>query len=138
MEVCLETRQDLIELLKTSPYDFIILKFKADWCRPCKVIEPFVHDLVDKKIAQLDKENKKDVFLYVEVDVDVCFDLYAFLRQKKRINGIPAMFLYCKTLYKQQDPEYQYIPQSSVTGANESGIKKLFELIQWIINLVYL
>jgi hypothetical protein len=33
-------------------------------------------------------------------------------------------------LYKQQDPEYQYIPQSSVTGANESGIKKLFELIQ--------
>ena len=83
MEVCLETRQDLIELLKTSPYDFIILKFKADWCRPCKVIEPFVHDLVDKKIAQLDKENKKDVFLYVEVDVDVCFDLYDFLRQKK-------------------------------------------------------
>lgn len=80
MEVCLETREDLIELLKNNPYDYIVLKFKANWCRPCKVIEPFVHKQVEDKITQLDQENRKNVFLYVEVDVDVCFDLYSFLK----------------------------------------------------------
>ena len=129
MEVCLETREDLIELLKKNPYDYIVLKFKANWCRPCKVIEPFVHKQVEDKITQLDQENRKNVFLYVEVDVDVCFDLYSFLKQKKRINGIPALFLYSKKIYQTIDVEYQYIPQYSVSGANQKEIEGLFKLI---------
>ena len=29
-DVCLETRDDLNELLSTTPYEFIMLKFQAD------------------------------------------------------------------------------------------------------------
>lgn len=130
MEVCLETRNDLITLLKNSSYDYIVLKFKAEWCRPCKVIEPIVNEIVENKINELDKENKKNIFLFVEVDVDECHDLYSFLKQKKRINGIPAIFLYSKSVYKAIDSEYQYIPQASVSGASEGPIKKIFELIR--------
>ena len=49
-DVCLETRDDLNELLSTTPYEFIMLKFQADWCRPCKVLNPFVHKQVTQKL----------------------------------------------------------------------------------------
>jgi thiol-disulfide isomerase/thioredoxin len=58
MEVCLETREDLVDLLKCSTYEYIVLKFKAEWCKPCKVIDPFIHNLVDDKINVLNKKNE--------------------------------------------------------------------------------
>lgn len=128
--ICLETREDLIELLKTTKYDFVVLKFKANWCRPCKVIQPFVHELVDQKCKELDAKHKKDVFLYVDIDVDECCDLYAFLKKSKRINGIPAIFLYSKEITQKMDNDYIYIPHASVSGTKERDIQKLFDLIQ--------
>ena len=129
-DVCLETRDDLNELLSTTPYEFIMLKFQADWCRPCKVLNPFVHKQVTQKLKEMDEKQRKNVFLYVDVNVDVCIDLYAFLKQKKRINGIPAIFLYSKKISAQMDREHMYIPHASVTGVKEGEIKKLFDCIQ--------
>ena len=83
-EIHLENREDLNVLLKQTSYKYILLKFTASWCRPCKVIQPFLLDCVNEKIKDLDQLNKKKVFLYIEVDVDVCFDLYAFLKKKKQ------------------------------------------------------
>tara|TARA_B100001063_G_C16761362_1_gene556112 strand:- start:2312 stop:2704 length:393 start_codon:yes stop_codon:yes gene_type:complete len=130
MEVCLETREDLVDLLKCSTYEYIVLKFKAEWCKPCKVIDPFIHNLVDDKINVLNKQNRTNVFLYVEIDIDVCTDLYIFLKKMKRLNGVPSVLFYQKSIYDKIEDNYKYIPQQSISGANESAIQKLFDRIQ--------
>ena len=61
---------------------------------------------------------------------DECFDLYAFLKQKKMINGIPAIFLYSKKIYKNVEDNKLYIPQASISGTKEDQIKKVLHLIQ--------
>ena len=130
MEVCLETREDLVDLLKCSTYEYIVLKFKAEWCKPCKVIDPFIHNLVDDKINVLNKQNRTNVFLYVEIDIDVCTDLYIFLKKMKRLNGVPSVLFYQKSIYDKIEDDYKYIPQQSISGANENAIQKLFDRIQ--------
>ena len=119
-EIILENRQDLIDFLKTTKYEYIMLKFFADWCGPCNKISPFVNNLADEKI----KTNSN--FIFIEVNVDECFDLYAFLKKQKMIKGIPSIFLYKKEILNNIDLEHYYIPQSSISGTNESEIKKIF------------
>ena len=130
MEVCLETREDLIDLLKCSTYEYIVLKFKAEWCKPCKVIDPLNHKLVDDKINTLNLQKRKDVFLYVEIDIDICTDLYIFLKKMKRLNGVPSLLFYQKSIYEKVEDDYKYIPQQSISGANEGAIQKIFDRIQ--------
>ena len=128
--IYLETREDLIKLLNQSNYDYIIIKFKATWCKPCKTIEPFVNQQVSNKFKELNEKQKTNVFLYIEADVDECVDLYSFLKKMKRINGVPSMILYDKSVYSQFEDEYKYIPQHCVTGSYENKIKQLFDMIQ--------
>ena len=128
-QVILENRTDLVELLKTTKYQYVILKFTADWCKPCKTIKNYVNDLVNKKIKELDEKGKKDIFLFIEVNVDECFDLYSYLKKMKRMNGIPSIFLYDKNIYCNIEDDYKYIPQKSIVGANQHQIKQLFDLI---------
>ena len=61
-EIDLENREDLIKLLNSSAYKFIIIKFTATWCRPCKVIQPFLEKMVDEKIEKLNAQQKKNHF----------------------------------------------------------------------------
>lgn len=129
-DVILETREDLNKFLINSKYDFTILKFQADWCKPCKSIGPFVHDLVEEKIQHFNKMNVKNKFIFVEVDVDECFDLYAYLKKKKMINGIPAIFLYSRELYSKADPKELYIPHGSISGTNQDEIRKVLDYIK--------
>lgn len=119
-EIILENRQDLIEFLKTTKYEYIMLKFFADWCGPCNKISPFVNNLADEKI----KTNSN--FIFIEVNVDECFDLYAFLKKQKMIKGIPSIFLYKKEILNNIELEHYYIPQVSISGTNETEIKKIF------------
>jgi len=129
-EITLENREDLITLLKCSKYEYIILKFKAEWCKPCKVIKSCVNECVNKKIKELNEKGKKDVFLFIEVDIDECFDLYSYLKKMKRLNGVPSILFYDKSVYQNNDDEYKYIPQMSISGAQENRIKQLFDLIK--------
>ena len=78
-DIILETRNDLTDYLKQTEYEYVLLKFYADWCAPCKVIGPKIKDMLKKAI--LLRKNLK--FVYIEVNVDECFDLYAFLKQRK-------------------------------------------------------
>lgn len=128
-EIILETREDLTFFLKNTPYDFVILKFYADWCKPCKKITPFVTQLLEDKAKKFESEGVKNKFIFVSVDVDECFDLYAFMKKQKMINGIPALFLYSKKLYKQNDETHMYIPQASISGTSENEIRKVLDFI---------
>lgn len=127
-EIILETRTDLVKYLKETDYEHVILKFHADWCAPCKVIGPKVKNMVIQKAEEL--KNYRNKFIYIEVDVDECFDLYAFLKSKKMIRGIPTVFLYKKEIYSKADESLIFIPQSSISGAKEKDIQNLIDLIQ--------
>ena len=127
-EIILETRNDLVNYLKETKYEYVILKFHADWCAPCKVIGPKVKNMVLEKAEQLKSHENK--FIYIEVDVDECFDLYAFLKSKKMVRGIPTIFLYKKEIYSKSDESQLFIPQSSISGAKEKEIQNLINLIK--------
>lgn len=126
-EIILETRHDLVEYLKATPYDYVILKFYADWCAPCKHIGPKVRNIVEQTADKFSNEENK--FIFIEVNVDECFDLYAFLKSKKMVRGIPTMFLYSKKVYENVEDAHKFIPQASVSGTKEAEIQHLFDNI---------
>tara|TARA_Y100000389_G_scaffold177526_1_gene189860 strand:+ start:8118 stop:8540 length:423 start_codon:yes stop_codon:yes gene_type:complete len=128
-EIILENREDLISLLKNTQYEYVILKFYADWCKPCKLITPYVESIIETKTKKFQSQGVKNKFIYISVDVDECFDLYAFLKKSKRINGIPAIFLYTKKIYKNEEESKMHIPQGSISGTNEEEISKLLNFI---------
>jgi len=91
-----------------------ILKLTADWCRPCKTIKELAIDQVINIVMKLERP----VECY-EVNVDDSLDFYAFMKQKRMVNGIPV-FLF----YKANNTEF--IPDDSVTGANPTDIIAFF------------
>ena len=123
----LETRQDLINLLSNTDYEYTILKFTAGWCGPCQKIHNDLHNIVSNMNTKFESQSNK--FQYIEVDVDENFDLYAFLKSKKMVKGIPTIFLYKKDEYINNDTEHLYIPQSSTSGTNLNNITHLFSLV---------
>tara|TARA_B110000285_G_C15105345_1_gene607613 strand:+ start:140 stop:529 length:390 start_codon:yes stop_codon:yes gene_type:complete len=125
LEIELENREDLTTYLTNTEYEYTIIKFKAEWCKPCKKIANFVENCV--KIKEEEFKNNKKKFLFITMDIDECFDLYAFLKKTKMINGIPALFLYSKN---DLDEDKIYIPQYNVSGTNEEEIRKMFNKIK--------
>ena len=104
-------RDVFMELLKINPGVFIF-KFGAEWCSPCKKIKKFV----DKVSLVLPLNT---MYIY-SVDVDECFDLYAYLKQKKMVSGIPVMLAY-------KAGNITYAPDASVSGTDENELKYFFD-----------
>lgn len=103
-------KEDFGKLLVENP-GLLILKFGATWCGPCKKIEPLVHEWLEKL---------PDNVQFCMIDIDDCFDLYAFLQKKKMINGVPGILCY----YRQN---LTHIPNDSVVGADTGQINEFFE-----------
>ena len=123
----LETRQDLINHLNTTNYEYTILKFTATWCGPCQKVQPELDKILEEMKTKFSNNTNK--FEYISVDVDDNFDLFAFLKSKKMVRGIPAIFLYKKASYLTSDADHMYIPQSSISGTKTEDIKRLFSLV---------
>lgn len=98
------------EILKTNP-GVVIIKFGAEWCGPCKKIE-------NQVIASMNLM-PDNVQCYV-IDVDDCFEIYAFLKSKKMVNGIPAILAY-------YNDNLHYVPSDSVVGANQEQVDLFFK-----------
>ena len=104
-------REVFFELLKINPGVFIF-KFGAEWCAPCKAIKKYIDDV------SIALPNDNTVFIY-NVDVDECFDLYAYLKQKKMVSGIPTLLAYKKG-------NAYFVPDASVSGTSESELNNFF------------
>ena len=102
---------ELLQKVQTNP-GLILIKFTADWCGPCKRIQP----IVDKNLGDL----PEDKVHYYEIDIDEHLDLYAFLKTKKMVNGIPALLAW-------KPENLTFIPTFVVIGGNESEVQKFFD-----------
>jgi thiol-disulfide isomerase/thioredoxin len=104
-------REVFLQLLKMNPGVFVF-KFGAEWCKPCQMIKKHIDNV------SLVIPNNNTIFIY-SVDVDECFDLYAYLKQKKMVSGIPTLLAYKKG-------NSYFVPDASISGTNESDLNHFF------------
>ena len=114
----LPSLQSFSELLQANP-GLVILKFGADWCGPCKRIEPLVHGWYERIAADPFFSSRVVCGL---IDVDVNFEVYGFLKNKRRINGIPAILCYYRG-------NVNYIPDDMTAGSDDQQTSAFFERI---------
>lgn len=110
MSLKIKNRQELQELLQKNK-GLLILKFGATWCGPCKAIENIFY----QKLHLL----PSDTTTCVLVDIDESFDVFAFLKSKKIITGIPAILAY-------EAGNTHYAPNDIVIGADFKQIDHFF------------
>lgn len=103
------SRKEFFELLTVNP-GLIIIKLGATWCGPCKKIAPALEGFF---------ATSPDNVLCADLDVDECDDLYAMMKSKKMVNGIPVVLCYKKG-------NTSYIPDDSVTGADPGQLSAFF------------
>ena len=106
------SKEDFAQALENNT-GALIIKFGAEWRGPCKTIEPLVYELMSKvpatvKCAALD------------IDEEANFDLYAFLKSKKMVNGVPVILFY-------KMGNKSWVPNDVVVGANPDVIRDLFQ-----------
>ena len=106
----IKNREHFFQILAENP-GLVIIKFGASWCGPCKLIEA----AVDKYFKQMPNNVQ-----CMSIDIDDSFDIYAFLKSKKMINGIPAILCYNKG-------NDSYVPDEFVSGANLQQIADFFD-----------
>uniref|UniRef100_A0A6C0I552 Thioredoxin domain-containing protein n=1 Tax=viral metagenome TaxID=1070528 RepID=A0A6C0I552_9ZZZZ len=98
------------QLLSENPGELIV-KFGAEWCGPCKRIE---------KDVKATFERMPSTVQTAIVDIDEELDVYAFLKTKKMVNGIPAILCWKKG-------NTSYIPDDSVLGADLEQLRLFFD-----------
>jgi len=107
-----ESRHDFIEFVKaTCVQKQLIVKFSADWCIPCKKIEEY-------SVAQFNSFDSNQVCC-IEVNIDDSFDIFAFLKQRKMIQGVPTLYLYRRG-------KDNYIPDESISGTDINDLNYFF------------
>ena len=121
MELSVKHMQQIINLVDTSKKEelkAIVIKMGAEWCGPCQKIKPLVLSCI--------KHMPPNVICF-DIDADDNMELYSFFKNKRLINGIPAIL--CYTQNNERDPEKWYIPDISVLGSDQNQIKHLFKTI---------
>jgi thioredoxin 1 len=115
----IENRENFVKSLETNP-GLIIVKFGAAWCGPCKKIDPLVYGLM----SQI--STNKNITCAI-IDIDENFEIYAFLKSKKMVNGVPVILCYKKG-------NITWIPDKAIVGADETEVKRFFEACVQLAN----
>lgn len=98
------------ELIKQNTQGVIVFKLGADWCGPCKRSKSLIYTLAEQMPSNV---------TVLDIDVDDSFDLYAWLKSRKQVNGIPALLAY----YPGNET---YASNYSTTGADQAAINNFF------------
>lgn len=106
----IKTKQQFIDLLQANTGVFII-KFGAEWCGPCKQIERHVNELISKMPANV---------MCAIIDIDECFEMYAFMKKNKMVKSIPTLLAYNKG-------NVTYIPDDNTIGSDLNQLYAFFK-----------
>lgn len=117
MQVFEGDRKAFMELIGSNP-GTLVFKFGADWCDPCKLIK----DVVESQVAEALRKRPDGTLHFFDVDVDECFDLYAYLKSKKMVKGIPVILKYNRG-------NDSYAPDGSISGTDHKEIENFFRMI---------
>jgi thiol-disulfide isomerase/thioredoxin len=112
----LPTVQAFSDLLQTNS-GLVILKFGAVWCGPCKRIEPLVNQWAEAISGNAALSSRVTIGM---LDVDENVEVYAFLKSKRRINGIPAILCWYKG-------NVNYIPDDMTAGSDVDQTNAFFQ-----------
>ena len=104
------SKEDFVKVLQSNP-GAVIIKFGAEWCGPCKKIDPLVHEWMNRLPPTIQG---------AVIDIDESFDVYALLKSKKLVNGVPVIICYKKG-------NVSIIPDHVVVGADENQINAFFQ-----------
>ena len=104
---------DFSQILMESE-GIVILKLGATWCGPCQKIAGQVHTAFKTLTATYG-----DKAVCCDIDVDESFELYAFLKNKKMVHGIPAILCWYKG-------NVSLIPDDSIHGSDVDGVSQFF------------
>ena len=107
-------RNTFLNLLRTNN-GVMIFKFTADWCKPCQSIKNFI----DTQVVSI----TSDTIKCFEVDIDECFDLFAFMKTKKMMKGIPTIMAY-------RMGTTNYVSDDSISGTDINEINAFFARCQ--------
>ena len=111
------SRDAFIRLLEHNT-GLVVIKFGAKWCGPCRTIEHDVHDFFLKS---------PNTVICCDIDIDVCYDVYSYLKSKKMVNGIPVLLCYKKG-------NRTFIPDLSVTGSSKPELYDFFRKCGNLLN----
>lgn len=103
-------RSDFLSLIQNKDRGLLIVKFTAEWCNPCKTIKSSVDDFF--------KYSPPEV-ICCDLDVDINFDIYAFMKSKKMVNGIPCILAY-------KPGNTTFVPDFYVSGTSKSELHTFF------------
>ena len=107
------SKESFSQLLQKNP-GVLIIKFGAEWCGPCKKIDPLVYQWMNK--LSIDQSNIQCAI----IDIDENFEIYAYLKSKKMVNGVPVILCYKKD-------NLTWIPDKAVVGADDNQINLFFQ-----------
>jgi thiol:disulfide interchange protein len=105
-----ENRQAFLSSLNNNP-GLIFVKFGADWCGPCKLIEEDVNRYF---------HSMPDTVQCAIIDIDKSIDVYAFLKSKKITQGIPTILCYHKG-------NTHYVPDDVIAGSDKNAVTLFFK-----------
>lgn len=98
-----------MSFIQTNP-GVIIFKLGATWCGPCRKVEPYL-----KEYYKMMPPNVQCVV----IDIDESMDVYSFLKNRKMVNGVPALLAYV-------GGNTTYVPDFSCIGADLNQVKLFF------------
>lgn len=113
------TPTDLQQLLTTAKNSIIVVKFGAEWCKPCKLIKP----LCEQWSATCPHH-----IIYADIDIDESLDLYMAFKNKKMVRGVPTILAFNTALAR----EKWYIPDFSVEGGDVDEVKQFLDKCTWV------
>jgi thiol-disulfide isomerase/thioredoxin len=103
--------QDLVDMQKSIKGNILVIKFSAQWCKPCKLIKPTWDYWL--------QNNKQTNIIYVELDIDETMDLFIALKSKKMVKGVPTVLLFDGNIKR----DHWFIPDDSFVGGDVDGFK---------------
>lgn len=107
-------RHQFQEIVQGNKDKIIVMKFGAEWCKPCKMSKPLIYQHVDRMPQNVE---------FFDIDVDESFDLYAWMKSRRQVNGIPVLLAYY--------PGSTGLGANySITGGDPAGIQGFFDEVE--------